>query len=110
MGPEERYKDLCTTLPLESEETYTDLCSAFDDLTCLLGNLVNHIHENQNLRNVDAELRAGPPPPLPNYYYLVSEAAKKQGSYWKRVVMCLRMMMMMKRRVLIRNYPKNWQK
>lgn len=77
MGPEERYKDLCITLPLEPEETYKDLCSAFDDLTCLLGNLDKHIQENQNLRNVGAELRADPSPHPPNYYYLVSEAAEE---------------------------------
>lgn len=76
-GPEERYKDLCTTLPSEPEETYKDLCSASEDLTCLLGNLDKHIQENQNLRNVNAELRADPSPPSPNYEYLVSGVAEE---------------------------------
>lgn len=76
-GPEERYQDLYTTLPSEREETYKDLCSASDDLTCLLGNLDKHIQENQNVRNVNAELRADPSPPPPNYEYLVSEAAEE---------------------------------
>lgn len=78
-GPEARCKDLCITSPPEPEETYKDLCSAqvraFDDLTCLLASLDEHIRENQHLRNVNAELNADPSTPPPDYSSLVFEAA-----------------------------------
>lgn len=82
---EDRDDDDDRTLPgeEESEETYKQLCSAqvraFDHLACILGNLDEHIQENQYLRNVNAELNGNPSPPPPGDRYIVAEAAAEEA-------------------------------
>lgn len=77
--------DVDTSLPPEEEleETYEELCSAqvraFDDLTCLLVILADHIQENRYLRSANAELNGDPSPSPPYDDYKEAEAAAEEA-------------------------------
>lgn len=81
---EDRYDDETYSSPeVESEETYTDVCSLqireSDSLHCSLKILEGRIQENQELRKVNAELNEDSTPPPPYHKYEEFEATAEEA-------------------------------